>query len=65
MISLMRKIQSLLVNDRNRRDWSWVDRHNDKDHIVTHGPMIYDIATYHYLYGANPTHNVNDAILYF
>ena len=30
-----------------------VYRHNDKDYTVTHGPMVYDIATYHYLYGAN------------
>ena len=30
-----------------------VYRKNEKDHTVTHGPMVYNIATYHYLYEAN------------
>ena len=26
---------------------------NKKDYTVTYGPMVYDIAAYHYLYRAN------------
>ena len=40
-------------------------RKNEKDHTVTHGPMVYDIATYHYLYGANSNYNVNNTIYTF
>ena len=42
-----------------------VYRNNEKDHTVTHGPMVYDIATYHYLYGANPSYNQTDTIYTF
>ena len=42
-----------------------VYRYKDKDYTVTHGPMVYDIATYHYLYGANTTHNVDDTTYTF
>ena len=42
-----------------------VYRHNDKDYTVTHGPMVYDMATYHYLYGANPNHNLNNTTYTF
>ena len=46
-------------------DGHGIYRHNEKDHTVTHGPMVYDIATYHYLYGANSTHNVNNTTYTF
>ena len=42
-----------------------VYRLNDKDYTETHGPMVYDMATYHYLYGANPTHNLNNTTYTF
>lgn len=37
-----------------------VYRLNNIDYTVIHGPIVYEIATYHYLYGANYTHNANN-----
>ena len=38
---------------------------NGNEYTVTHGPMVYDIATYHYLYGANPNYNISNTTYTF